>query len=139
MNIQNKKIWDDIFQKQPTIDNVSDCCTMCEDESGNYVPATPIGFDDEQKEYDALKEIIESALKNKDYKTWHIGSELVETYSDEHAPIEKFDVIYLFTKSWEEPKFPVLVKNITDNEIELWWLGGEDNEETKKQKVKFKN
>ena len=45
MNTKNKKIWDDIFSQQPSVnDNV---LTM--DENGNYVPAIPLGFDDEQK------------------------------------------------------------------------------------------
>ena len=70
MNVENKKIWDGIFQKQPPVNN-DDCYVMCEGENGEYVPATPLGFDDEQKTFDALKEIIETAIKAKKYKTWH--------------------------------------------------------------------
>lgn len=137
MNVENKKIWDGIFQKQPPVNN-DDCCVMCESENGNYVPAIPLGFDDEQKTYDALKEIIESAIKNKTYKTYKVGAELKETYSNEHLPIEEFDVIYLFDNSWEEPMFPVLVKAITDIQIEIQYLGGEDNEEILTKQIPYK-
>lgn len=137
MNVENKKIWDEIFQKQPPVNN-DDCCVMCESENGNYVPAIPLGFDDEQKTYDALKEIIESAIKNKTYKTYKVGAELKETYSIEHLPIEEFDVIYLFDNSWEEPMFPVLVKAITDIQIEIQYLGGEDNEEILTKQIPYK-
>lgn len=135
MNVENKKIWDNIFSQQPSI-NKDDVLTM--DENGNYIPATPIGFDDEQKTYDALKEIIEGAIKNKNYKTWKVGSQLKETYGNEHLPIEEFDVIYLFTKSWEEPQFLVLVKAITDTQIEVQVLGGEDNEEILTERLSYK-
>ncbi len=124
MNKENKKIWDDIFEKQPELDD----SVMCKNENGNYVAATPIGFGDEQKTYDALKDIIEGAIKKKNYKTWHIGTKLIETYTEEHLPIEEYDVIYFFSKDWEEPLFFAMVKNITDTNIEYWWLGGEDNE-----------
>lgn len=137
MNVENKKIWDGIFQQQPPVNN-DDCCVMCESENGNYVPAIPLGFDDEQKTYDALKEIIESAIKNKTYKIYKVGAELKETYSNEHLPIEEFDVIYLFDNSWEEPMFPVLVKAITDIQIEVQYLGGEDNEEILTKQIPYK-
>ena len=111
---------------------------MCEDENGNYVPATPIGFDDEQKTFDALKDIIEGAIKNKTYKTWKMRSKLVETYSDDHQPIEEFDVIYCFSEDWEETLFPVLVMEIKDDAIVVMWLGGKDNEETRTQEISYK-
>ena len=40
MIVENKKIWDEIFQKQPPVNNDDDCCVMCEGENGEYVPAT---------------------------------------------------------------------------------------------------
>ena len=135
MNKTNKQIWDNIFEQQPEID--ADDCVMTCDEDGNYTPATPIGFDDEQKEYDALKEIIEGAIKKKSYKSWKIGSPLVETYTEEKDKIEEYDVIYLFSKDWEEPVIPVLVKTITDNSVEVWWLGGPDKETTIKKTIKI--
>lgn len=139
MNAINKKIWDDIFAQQPPQPSDDDCCeVMCDSGDGCYKPATPIGFDDEQKTFDALKDIIEGAIKNKTYKTWKMKSELFETYSEKHAPIEEFDVIYIFSSDWEEARFPVLVKEIRDTEIELWWLGGRDGEETCKQSVSYK-
>ena len=134
MNTKNKEIWDNIFGQQPTISNDF----MCEDENGNYVPATPIGFDDEQKTFDALTDIIEIAIKNKTYKTWKMRSKLVETYSDVHQPIEEFDVIYCFSEDWEEALFPVLVREIKDDAIVVMWLGGKDNEETRTQEISYK-
>lgn len=133
MNELNKKIWDDIFNQEPPQPSDEDCC-CCDNGEGGYKPATPIGYEPEMKEYSALKEIIEGAVKNKTYKTWKIGSKLEETYSEDHKPIEKYDVIYLFTSDWEEPIIPVLVKEITDTEVELWWLL---DEETKKKKEKY--
>lgn len=112
----------------PSIED-DECCTCCCDDSGQYVPAIPLGFDNEQKTFDTLKEIIDAAIKTKTYKCWHIGTKLVETYTDEHSPIEEFDVIYLFSKSWETPKFPVLVKEIKKDTIVIEFLGGEDDEE----------
>ena len=138
MNVENKKIWDEIFQKQPPVNNDDDCCVMCERENGEYVPATPLGFDDEQKTFDALKEIIETAIKVKKYKTWHIGSGLVETYTEDKSPIEEFDVVYLFSKSWEEPLFPVLVKEITDKVIKVQWIGGKENEDIINKEIPYK-
>lgn len=47
MNKENKKIWDDIFAKQlPAVnpDNDGEGVTMCENEDGECVPATPIGW-----------------------------------------------------------------------------------------------
>ena len=134
MNTKNKEIWDNIFSQQSTISND----VMCEDENGNYVPATPIGFDDEQKTFDALKDIIEGAIKNKTYKTWKMRSELFETYSDEHLPIEEFDVIFCFSADWEEALFPVLVKEIKEDAVVVMWLGGRDNEEAKTQEISYK-
>lgn len=137
MNIENKKIWDEIFQQQPPVNN-DDCCVMCESENGEYVPATPLGFDDEQKTFDALKEIIETAIKVKKYKSWHIGSNLVEAYTEDKTPIEEFDVIYLFSKSWEEPLFPVLVKEITDKVIKVQWIGGKENEDIISKEISYR-
>ena len=137
MNVESKKIWDGIFQKQPPV-NDDDCCEMCESENGEYVPATPLGFDDEQKTFDALKEIIEAAIKVKKYKTWHIGSKLEETYTEDKTPIEEFDVIYLFSKSWEVPVFPVLVKEITDKVIKVQWIGGKENEDIINEEISYK-
>ena len=91
-----------------------------------------------KKTYDALKEIIETAIKDKAYKTYKVGAELRETYGDKHLPIEKFDAIYLFDNSWEEPIYPVLVKAITDNYIEVQWLGEEDNEEILTEQIPYK-
>lgn len=140
MNKENKKIWDDIFAKQPPVtnsENDEEGVTMCENEDGEWVPATPIGYDDGQKTFDALKEIIESAIKKKSYKTWRIGTKLVETYDDKHESIEEFDVIYLFTNSWEEPVKPVLVKEITEDYVTLQYLGGADNESILKTELPY--
>lgn len=137
MNVENKKIWDRIFQQQPPVNN-DDYCEMCENENGEYIPATPLGFDNEQKTFDALKEIIETAIKLKKYKTWHIGSNLVETYTEDKSPIEEFDVIYLFSKSWEEPLFPVLVKEITDKVIKVQWIGGKENEDIISKEISYR-
>ena len=134
MNKANKEIWDKIFAEQPTISDE----VMCETEDGSYVPATPIGFDDEQKTFDALKDIIEGAIKNKTYKTWKCRTKLVETYSDEHLPIEEFDVIYIFTADWEVLRWPVLVKEIKEDVVLITWLGGKDDEEVKTQEIPYK-
>lgn len=126
-NIINKKIWDNIFHKTPNFNNTTMCC----DDNGNYTVATPIGFDDEQKTYDALKEIIENAIKTKEYKTYKVGSAFVETYGNIKPNILPYDVIYLFTESWEEPLFPVLVKdiNISKDKMTILYLGGKENED----------
>ena len=123
----NKKIWDEIFKQKPNYDESVMCC----DDNGNYTVATPIGFDDDQKTYDALKEIIEGALKCKNYKTYKIGSAFVETYGNIKPDILPYDVIYLFTESWEEPLFPVLVKdiNISKDEMTILYLGGPEHED----------
>ena len=134
MNIFNKKIWDDIFGQQPPISDE----VMCEDENGNYVPAVPLGYDPKQKTFDALKDIIEPAIKNKTYKTWKCRTKLVETYSDDHQPIDEFDVIYIFTSDWEVPRWPVLVKEIKDDVIVVMWLGGKDDETVQTQEIKYK-
>ena len=44
MNVENKKIWDGIFQQQPPVNN-DDCCVMCESENGEYVPASAVQHD----------------------------------------------------------------------------------------------
>ena len=126
-NENNKKIWDEIFKRTPNYDESVMCC----DDNGNYTVATPIGFDDDQKTYDALKEIIENAIKTKEYKTYKIGSAFVETYGNIKPDILPYDVIYLFTESWEEPLFPVLVKdiNISKDEMTILYLGGPDHED----------
>ena len=45
---------------------------------------------------------------------------------------------YHFDNSWEEPIYPVLVKSITDNYIEVQWLGEEDNEEILTEQIPYK-
>lgn len=132
----NKKIWDNIFSKNPNQDE----SVMQRDDNGNYTVATPIGFDDEQKTYDALKEIIENAIKTKEYKTYKIGSAFVETYGNIKPDILPYDVIYLFTESWEEPLFPVLVKdiNISKDEMTILYLGGAEHEDIITKKILFK-
>lgn len=126
VNEANQKIWDEIFAEQaPAPDDEN----MMQTEDGNYVPATPIGYDDEQKSYSAVSRIIENAIKTKRYKTYRIGAVFVETYDENHAKILPFDVIFLFSRSWEEPMFPVLVRTVTENRLTVMYLGGEDNED----------
>ena len=138
MNKENKKIWDNIFAKQlPETNPDDEDVVMCEKEDGECVAATPLGYDDDQKTFDALKEIIESAIKKKSYKTWRIGTKLVETYDDKHAPIEEFDVVFLFTNSWEEPIRHALVKEITEDYVTLQYLGGADNENILKTELPY--
>ena len=105
----NKQIWDNEMSKQPPVSDEDCCCVCCDDGDGNYQPAVPMGYEPEMKEYSAVKDIIEGAIKNKNYKTWKVGSSLVETYSDEHEELCIFDVVYLFSSDWEVPIMPVLI------------------------------
>lgn len=68
---------------------------------------------------------------------YHIGSKLVETYTEDKSPIEEFDVVYLFSKSWEEPLLPVLVKEITDKVIKVQWIGGKENEDIINEQIPY--
>lgn len=126
-NLKNKEIWDNEFAKVPPVSDEDCCC--CEDESGNYVPATPLGYDDDMKEYSAVKDIIEGAIKNNDFKTYRCKTPLVETYNEEHAPLKIYDVIYPFTSDWEEPTFPVLITGINEaeNKINVAFVDYEDD------------
>ena len=112
MNETNKKIWDDEFSKQPSTS--SDDCCFSMDDNGNYSEAIPLGYDDEQKEYSAVKDIIENAIFKKEYKLWKIRSELKDFCTSE--PIEPFDVVYCLDESWEYPLFPVIIHSINKNE-----------------------
>jgi hypothetical protein len=105
----NQQIWDNEMSKQPPVSDEDCCCVCCDDGNGNYQPAVPMGYEPEMKEYSAVKDIIEGAIKNKTYKTWKVGSALVETYSDEHEELRIFDVVYLFSSDWEVPIMPVLI------------------------------
>ena len=64
-------------------------------------------------------------------KIQKIGSAFVETYGNIKPDILPYDVIYLFTESWEEPLFPVLVKdiNISKDEMTILYLGGPEHED----------
>lgn len=115
-NEVNKKFWDDIFAEVPPT-NDTDCCHVCcEDEDGHYVPATPLGYDDDMKEYSAVKDLTENSIKDKSYKCWKIGSTLFDTYAVNKIELCLFDVIYVFTSDWEIPKFPVLITEVDEKE-----------------------
>lgn len=146
-NVKNKTIWDRIFGETPNVGNNDGVYAevISDDGTTKYEKATPIGYDDEQKTYNALKEIIESAIKDKDYLTYKISTDFVDSYmhcdnDGKKEEILPYDVIYLFSESWEEPLFPVLVREV-DNEkgiMNVMWLGGEDNEEILTETIKRK-
>lgn len=121
MNKENFEIWKSIVEKEwiPSEDGAVD-------ENGNYIK--PLNFDDEQKEYDALRTIIDGAIKNKNYKTWKLKSDLVETYDEKHTPIEEFDVLYTFGSTFEEPYRPILVTKMTENAMTVKFIDYEDDE-----------
>lgn len=126
VNEVNQKIWDEIFVLKPP---VSSNAPMVETEDGNYTQADAIGYDDEQKSFAAVSRIIDTAIKTKQYKTYRVGEVFVETYNEDHAKILPFDVIFLFSRAWEEPLFPVLVRTVTENKLTVMYLGGEENED----------
>ena len=129
LNEKNKQIWDAEMGKLPPAPDEN--TPMCEDENGNLTYATPLGYDDDMKEYSAVKDIIEGAIKSKNYKCWKIKSKLVETYTDEHEEIVPFDVVFLFSSDWEIPIFPVLITDIDTNkkELSVSWIKTGPNDE----------
>lgn len=89
INLNNKKIWDEAFYNRPR------------------------ELTKEEKTFEALSEIIYDALHHKDYKVWVVGTNL-EDHGGWYQRIEKFDVIYVFSKSLisaSKPKFIGLLKN----------------------------
>lgn len=67
---------------------------------GEYVPATPIGYDDEQLAFDALQDVIQTAFtKDKDYVCWSDGGytkktkDILETL--EGDTLKKYDPVLL--------------------------------------------
>lgn len=139
----NKAYWDELMEdKYPPVEGYDSngCCVIEEDEDGNVRPATPINNDPDIKLYGALKEVIESNIKLKTYKCWHIGTELFESYAKFPEPINEFDVLFLFSKDWEEPLFHVLVKKIDEENktITVQWLGGKDHEDPITKELKYK-
>lgn len=125
-NEANKKIWDDHFNAVPP---EGDGKTMELNDAGEYVPATPIGYDEEQKLYGAIRNILEEAIKHHKYKTYRVGEVFVDTYHENHEKIVPFDVIYLFSREWEDMLFPVVVRTITEKKMSVYYLGGEENED----------
>lgn len=122
----NEAIWDKHFSAMPP---ASDDSTMEMNENGEYVPATPIGYDEEQKLYGAVREILETAIKTHTYKTYRVGEVFVDTYHEDHQKIMPYDVIYLFSRDWEDMLFPVVVRTITEKKMTVLYLGGEENED----------
>lgn len=121
MNKENFEIWKSIVEKE-WIPSENDLV----DENGNYIK--PLNFDEEQQEYDALRVIIDGAIKNKNYKTWKLKSDLVETYNDNHTPIEEFDVVYAFDSSFEMPYRPVLITNIIEDIVAVKFINQRNDE-----------
>jgi len=136
INEENKKFWDDTFAQVPPTrdedcccecsgkddsdDEVECCCgCCCEDEDGNWKPAVPLGYDDDMKEYSAVKDLTEDAIKNRTYRCWKVGSYLVESYCENPEELRLYDVLFLFTESWEEPLFTVLLTGIDEENHKL--------------------
>lgn len=121
MNKNNFDIWKSIVDKEwiPSENDTTD-------ENGCFVK--PLNFDEEQKEYDAVREIIDNAIINKDYKTWKNKSQLVETYNEQHSPIEEFDVVYVFESSFEYPLRPVLITKIEETSITIKFINNSSDE-----------
>lgn len=82
--------------------------TFTEDENGNCIPATPIGYDDEQLQFDALHDVIDIAFtKDKDYVCWSDGGyskktkDILETLEGDN--LKKYDPV-LILGNFGEPK-----------------------------------
>lgn len=139
-NEVNKKFWDDVFAQVPPTSDTDCCHVCCEGENGHYVPATPLGYDDEMKEYSAVKDLTENSIKDKSYKCWKIGSTLLDTYAPNKIEICLFDVIYVFTSDWEIPKFPVLITEINETEHSITVAFIDDrNDGVIKSKLNYKD
>ena len=97
INLNNKKIWDEAFYNRPR------------------------ELTKEEKTFEALSEIIYDAIHHKDYKVWVVGTNL-EDHGGFYQKIEKFDVIYVFSKSIisaSKPKFIGLIKNYQKGVAEI--------------------
>lgn len=132
----NKEIWDSKLAKQPPRLDDEDFCVSCCDENGECVPAVPLGYDEESKQWSAVREIIDQAVKNRRYKTYRLGSDFVETYDDKHEKILPYDVIYCFSEAWAQPLRPVVVKEVGEDELTLMFIGGRDGDELMTEKIK---
>lgn len=88
-----------------------DGCTFEVDADGNEKPATPIGYDDEQLEFDALMDVIQTAFtKDKDYVCWSDGgysrknsNDVLETLEGE--PLKKYDPVLILGNFGEPMAF----------------------------------
>ena len=116
VNKKNYEAYLNNFQGEMNFQDEDNVCKI--DENGNISKAIPLNYDYDQCKYDAIKDLIETAIKEKRYKTWKIGTKLVDTYSKKHERIKLYDVIYLFTESWEIPVFPVLVQGVYETKLD---------------------
>lgn len=119
--METNKKYEEIYNKAlqkvaPEWDGETYIC----DENGNYAPATPIGYDDEQLEFDALNDVIQTAFtKDKDYVCWSDGGyskesgDILETLEGE--PLKKYDPVLILGNFGEPQAFMM--------------YGGECNEE----------
>ena len=125
INEINKKVWERIFGETPI--EMEDGILSVDDE-GNSTSAEPLGFDEGQKEYDAVREITESAVFTKTYKIWKGETKLYSAVTGK--PINEFDVIFYLDAAWEYPVKLMLVYKINEenNSIIVKYIDYDEDE-----------